>query len=56
VIGSEVTGYEGDKEWMLHALIVEWHDGIAYRIGITTISECVWVKLENRIWRLVTLG
>ena len=56
VIGSGVIGYEGDKEWVLHVLIVEWHDGIAYRIGIATISEYVWVKLENRTWKLVTLG
>lgn len=56
VIGSGVTGYKGDKEWILHALIVEWHGSIAYRIGITTISEYDWVKLENRIWKLVTLG
>lgn len=44
------------KEWMLHALVVEWRDGIANRIGVATIAEYVWVQLENRIWRLVSLA
>jgi hypothetical protein len=56
VIGSKLTGDGDDKEWMLHALIVKWHHGVAYRIGIATISEYVWVKLGHRIWKLVTLG
>ncbi|KAM0438637.1 hypothetical protein ACHAPT_001390 [Fusarium lateritium] len=57
VIGSGFTGY-GDqlKEWMLHVIVVEWKDHVAYRIGAGTISEYVWVQLENRIWELVTLG
>ncbi|RYP26262.1 hypothetical protein DL767_008112 [Monosporascus sp. MG133] len=57
VIGSGSTD-SGDhaKERTLHALVVEWRNGIAYRIGVATIQEYVWVQLENRVWRLVTLA
>lgn len=40
----------------LNALIVEWIDGVAYRVGIAIISEAIWVHVLNRRWRLVTLG
>lgn len=57
IVGSGSTGYrDAAKEWMLHALVVEWRDGIANRIGVATIAEYVWVQLENRIWRLVSLA
>jgi hypothetical protein len=38
------------------ALAVEWKDGVAYRIGIAEIEEKEWVRLQNREWKMVTLG
>ena len=42
---------------LLVLLAVEWRDGIAYRVGIVTdIEEALWLRVENREWRLITLG
>ena len=38
------------------ALAVEWEGGVAYRVGIAEIEEKEWVRLQNREWRIVTLG
>ncbi|KAK3388021.1 hypothetical protein B0H63DRAFT_168254 [Podospora didyma] len=57
VYGGECSTYpEKSEEWLLYALILEWRDGVAYRIGIVSFTECFWVHLENRIWELVYLG
>ena len=37
-------------------LAVEWRDDVAYRVGITNVKEVDWVGVENREWRLITLG
>ena len=37
-------------------LAIEWKDGVAYRVGITDVKEVDWVRVENREWRLITLG
>jgi len=46
----------GDRESPLCALVVEWKNGIAYRLGFAILSEKNWISLKNRQWRLVTLG
>jgi hypothetical protein len=40
----------------LMALIIEWEDDVAYRLGLASISERDWVKVKNRQWKLVNLG
>lgn len=63
-IEAEVAVYGGEwsddteksEEWVLYALILEWRDGVAYRIGIVTFTEYFWVHLENRVWKLLNLG
>ncbi|KAH8783559.1 hypothetical protein F5882DRAFT_498612 [Hyaloscypha sp. PMI_1271] len=40
----------------LHALAVEWKDGIAYRIGVAYIPQRYWVGLLNKAWKQVILG
>ncbi|KAI9859128.1 MAG: hypothetical protein M1813_007084 [Trichoglossum hirsutum] len=45
-----------DGSSALRALVVEWKNGIAYRLGFAIFSEENWISLENRQWRLVTLG
>ncbi|KAI6126928.1 heterokaryon incompatibility protein-domain-containing protein [Pisolithus sp. B1] len=37
-------------------LAIEWEDGVAYRVGTTYVDEATWVRMENRQWRLITLG
>jgi hypothetical protein len=37
-------------------LAIEWKDGVAYREGKTVVGEAEWVGVENRQWRLITLG
>ncbi|KAI6126926.1 hypothetical protein F5141DRAFT_363816 [Pisolithus sp. B1] len=37
-------------------LAIEWRDGVAYRTGTADIDERKWVHMENRQWRLITLG
>ena len=37
-------------------LAIEWKDGVAYRAGMEDIKEVDWVGVENREWRLITLG
>ena len=37
-------------------LAIEWKDGVAYREGRTVVNEADWVGVENRQWRLITLG
>ena len=40
----------------LAALVVEWKDGVAYRIGMCLIQEHGWMSLKKRVWKRVTLG
>lgn len=48
-----VVGRERYQRLLL--MVVEWKDGIAYRIGTAEMNEEVWIELQ-RIWQLVTLG
>jgi hypothetical protein len=57
VYGGECSSCpEKSEEWRLYALILEWRDGVAYRVGIVSFTEYFWVHLENRVWKLVYLG
>jgi hypothetical protein len=49
VVSSYNTSY-------LHALAVEWKDGVAYRIGVAYIPQRHWVGLLNKVWKRVVLG
>jgi hypothetical protein len=41
----------------LIALIIEWVEGVAYRIGVTRgLKERDWVALPNRKWKKIVLG
>jgi hypothetical protein len=40
----------------LSALVVEWENGVAYRIGTANIYEGIWARLKNREWKRVILG
>ena len=38
-------------------LAIEWKDGVAYRVTSTVVvKEVDWLQVENREWRLITLG
>lgn len=37
-------------------LAIEWKNGVAYRVGTTDVDEATWVRMEDRQWRLITLG
>lgn len=52
IIGRSLYG----PKWSLRALIVEWREEEAYRIGHAIIGEEDWVGLQNREWKLVKLG
>lgn len=39
----------------LMTLVVEWKEGVAYRLGIAWIPEQAWIKLK-REWKYVVLG
>ncbi|KAF8134253.1 heterokaryon incompatibility protein-domain-containing protein [Boletus edulis] len=41
---------------MLTLLAIEWKDGVAYRVGKLDVPEAEWLGVENRQWRLITLG
>ncbi|KAI6165170.1 heterokaryon incompatibility protein-domain-containing protein [Pisolithus thermaeus] len=49
-----VIGRYSDRILLL--LAIEWRDGVAYRTGSADIDERKWVQMENRQWRLITLG
>ena len=40
----------------LFLLAVDWKDGVAYRVARTVVDEVDWLRVENREWRLITLG
>jgi hypothetical protein len=40
----------------LACLIVEYDDGVAYRIGLATIDEKYWVGIESMEWKKIVLG
>ena len=40
----------------LHALVVEWKDGVAYRIGVASFMQSDWIGLPNKVWKRVVLG
>ena len=40
----------------LCTLVVEWKDGVAYRLGYAKVEETAWIALRNREWKMVTLG
>lgn len=44
------------REVHLLLLIVEWNEGVEYRMGTGKISERDWIKIHNREWRLITMG
>jgi hypothetical protein len=50
-----VIGRDEVQPTSLMTLVVEWTDGVAYRIGIASIDEKEWIQLK-RSWKLVTLG
>ncbi|KAF2094335.1 HET-domain-containing protein [Rhizodiscina lignyota] len=54
VIIHRKLGGEFDSSF-LSALVVEWIDGVAYRLGCAELRESDWVRLEDREWRRVTL-
>lgn len=35
---------------------IKWLDGIAYRVNVGDVIEEEWVKLDNRVWKLIPLG
>ncbi|KAF4636107.1 hypothetical protein G7Y89_g1982 [Cudoniella acicularis] len=37
------------------ALVIEWEGDVAYRIGVCSVKEDVWVSLTNRVWKRVVL-
>ncbi|KAM3065052.1 hypothetical protein ACMFMG_006184 [Clarireedia jacksonii] len=41
---------------MLSALAVEWKEGVAYRIGCTTIEESLWIELSTLVWKYIILS
>jgi hypothetical protein len=42
---------------ILRVLVVEWREGIAYRIGCAWIGEKDWVfGVEPKVWKCVTMG
>ncbi|KAG8216702.1 heterokaryon incompatibility protein-domain-containing protein [Butyriboletus roseoflavus] len=49
-----VVAVRGPGELIL--LAIEWKDGVAYRVGMVDIKEVDWLRVENREWRLITLG
>ena len=49
-----VVAAGGPKSLIL--LAIEWKEGVAYRVGKTVVQEADWVAIENRQWRLITLG
>jgi hypothetical protein len=44
------------NNWDLHALVVEWKDGVAYRIGVASFMQSDWISLPNKVWKRVVLG
>jgi hypothetical protein len=52
VIGRSVK----DPKRYLRMIIVNWREGVAYRIGCAWISEDDWGDLRNREWKKVILG
>lgn len=40
---------------MLHVMLIERCDGMAYRVGIGSVSEAVWADAESE-WKIVHLG
>jgi hypothetical protein len=49
-----VVAAGGPKTLIL--LAIEWKDGVAYRVGQTDVEEADWIGVENRQWRMITLG
>ena len=49
-----VVAAAGQKTLIL--LAIEWEDGIAYRVGKADVEEAKWFGVENRQWRMITLG
>ena len=49
-----VVAARGASELVL--LAIEWKDDVAYRVGKAEVKEANWVGVENREWRLITLG
>jgi hypothetical protein len=40
---------------MLNVMLIEWRDGVAYRVGVGTVAESVWVLSEPK-WKFIQLG
>ncbi|KAG9309244.1 heterokaryon incompatibility protein-domain-containing protein [Chiua virens] len=49
-----VVAGRGTRKLIL--LAVEWRDGVVYRVGKTEVEEAHWLAIENRQWRLITMG
>jgi hypothetical protein len=52
IIGRSIQ----EPKRFLRALIVEWVDGIAYRVGCASVAEKEWVEEERREWKMIRLG
>ncbi|KAF8134291.1 heterokaryon incompatibility protein-domain-containing protein [Boletus edulis] len=56
IVGQDFIVIAANLHNMLTLLAIEWKDGVAYRVGQLKVPEAEWLEVENRQWRLITLG
>jgi hypothetical protein len=57
VIGREnAVRVENYSAPTLAVLFVSWEDGVAYRRGMVNIKISDWILVDNRVWKLISLG
>ncbi|KAF8445051.1 heterokaryon incompatibility protein-domain-containing protein [Boletus edulis BED1] len=56
IVGQDMIVVAANLPNMLTLLAIEWKDGVAYRVGRFQVPETEWLEVENRQWRLITLG
>jgi hypothetical protein len=55
-IETDPHGLDWIRTNFLVALVVEYRDDVAYRLGVAVVSEADWVEIMKNEWRLITLG
>lgn len=53
---ADFVSIGGDYKHTLAILLVDWKDGVAYRRGLLTVLGSHWEELDNREWKLISLG